>query len=98
MTSIYQSVMDPGKNPLLNLPPQRRFQVMTVLSIMWTTIFVTVAGLWFIWGYLVLGHMLIAAGTLITAATFRSARRAVQTSRDYPRPDGTARHDDVWGA
>lgn len=96
--TVYQSIMDPEKNPLWKLRPQRRFQIMTVLSIMWSTIFVSVAGLWFIWSYLVAGHMLLAAGTLITASTFRAARKETQTFRDHPRSDGTARYDDVWGA
>ena len=98
INTIYRSIMDPSQNPLARLRPQRRFQLMTVLSIMWTTIFVTVAGLWFLWDELILGHMLLAAGTLVTASTFRSARARQATYRDYPRRDGTPRYDDVWGA
>lgn len=97
MKTIYQGIMDPSRNPLWRLRPQRRFQIMTLLSTMWTTIFVSVAGLWFIWDELVLGHMLLAAGTLVTASTFRSVKQEVKTYRDYPRSDGTARYDDVWG-
>ena len=96
--TIYRSVMDPSQNPLSQLRPQHRFQIMTVLSVMWTTIFVTVAGLWFLWDELILGHMLLAAGTLVTASTFRSARAKAQTYRDFSRKDGTPRYDDVWGA
>ena len=98
MNTIYRSIMDPSRNPLSHMRPQRRFQIMTVLSVMWTTIFVSVAGLWFIWDELILGHMLLAAGTLVTASTFRSARVRARTYRDHPRRDGTPRYDDVWGA
>ena len=97
VSTIYRSIMDPSRNPLSQLRPQRRFQIMTVLSVMWTTIFVTVAGLWFIWDELILGHMLLAAGTLMTASTFKSARARAQTYRDHPRGDGTPRYGAVWG-
>jgi hypothetical protein len=47
-------------------------------------------------------HMQLAAGTLVTGATFETARTrpAVRnaTYRDHPAGDGTARYDDVWGA
>lgn len=98
METIYRSIMDPSENPLWRLRPQRRFQLMTVLSIMWTTIFAAVAGLWFIWGEMIIGHMLLAAGTLVTASTFRSAKSEVKSYRDHPREDGTPRYDDVRGA
>ena len=98
MNMIYRSIMDPSRNPLSSLRPQRRFQIMTVLSVMWTTIFVSVAGFWFIWDELILGHLLLATGTLVTASTFKAARARAKTYRDYPRRDGTPRYDDVWGA
>lgn len=95
-------VMNSDLNPLRDLPPARRFQVMTLLSLMWTTIFCLSAGAWFYYGELMIFHMLLAAGTLVTGATFETsrARPAAQKStyRSYPAKDGTARYDDVWGA
>ena len=94
MKKMYRAVMDPKINPLSNLLPQRRFQIMVVLSLMWTTIFSTVSALWFLYDELVLGHLLLAGGTLVTAETFRSARkfaaRQVATQR-LRGPDEPAR-------
>jgi len=89
--------MDSRRNPLRNLAPQRRFQAMSLLALMWTTIVCAGAGLWFWYGELVAAHLLVALGILVTDATFRSARRS-GTYRDHPARDGTARYDDVWGA
>ncbi len=97
MRSIYHSIMDSDRNPLKNLPPVQRFQMMVYLSIMWTTLFCAGAGAWFWYGELILLHVLVAFGVLATGLTFHGASRA-GTYRDHPRHDGTARYDDVWGA
>lgn len=91
-------VMDADRNPLSKMPPIQRFQIMTVLSIMWTTIFCTSIGAWFLYGELVVGHVLALLGIFVTAGVFRSTDRHPKTYRDFPRKDGTARYDDVWGA
>lgn len=97
----FSVVMNSEINPLRNLAPARRFQVMTLLSLMWTTIFCMGAGAWFYYGELMVFHMLLAAGTLVTGATFETARHTATpqpaTYRDHPARDGTARYDDVWG-
>jgi len=90
-------VMDAEKNPLSGLPPIYRFQIMTVLSIMWTTIFCTAIGTWFLYGELVVGHVAVLLGIFVTAGVFRNAGRGSKTYRDFPREDGSARYDDVWG-
>jgi hypothetical protein len=97
MFGWYRTVMDAEKNPLRHLPPAQRFQIMVVLSMMWTAIFCAGAGVWFLYGELVALHVLLALGTLFTGWTF-SAARPVKSYRDYPVRDGTARYDDVWGA
>lgn len=97
MRTIYRLIMDSERNPLRHLPPAQRFQAMVLLSIMWTTIFCAVAGLWFWFGELVVGHLLLALGTLVTGYTFRQAETP-RTYRDHAASDGTARYDDVWGA
>lgn len=96
MKHWYRMIMDPDWNPLNNLLPVQRFQVMVYLSIMWTAIFCAVAGAWAWYGHLLIGHLLIALGLIITAWTFSNARQG-KTQRDYPLNDGTARYDDLWG-
>jgi hypothetical protein len=96
MLSLYRAVMDPNTNPLRNLPPAQRFQAMLFLSIMWTIVFCAAAGTWSWSGGLVIAHVLIALGFLATGLKFHSAN-IVKTYRDYPRRDGTARYDDVYG-
>ena len=97
MLSIYRAIMDSESNPLRDLPPIRRFQVMLFLSLMWTTIFCAGAGAWMWYGELIVLHTLMALGFLVTGVTFHSANQ-VATYRDHPLKDGTARYDDVWGA
>ncbi|MDX1484862.1 MAG: hypothetical protein R3229_10295 [Alphaproteobacteria bacterium] len=97
MVSSYRAVMDSNVNPLRNLAPAQRFQVMLFLSVMWTTIFCASAGAWFWYGELIVLHVLVAFGFLITGLTFQKASR-VTTNRDFPADNGTARYDDVWGA
>ncbi len=105
MTSIYQSVMDPKHNPLNTLPAAQRFQIMTYLSLMWTTIFCVGSGAWLWYGQLVVLHVALAFGFAITGWVFSNARNDnaqlsgnLKTYRDFPRKDGFARYDDVWGA
>ncbi|MBC6439099.1 MAG: hypothetical protein GDA49_01510 [Rhodospirillales bacterium] len=99
--SIYRMVMDPSVNPLRALPPGQRFQLMSTLAMMWTAIFCAATGAWLWYGELIVGHILVAAGFIITGMTFRNAtkgtQRRVATHRDQPAHDGTTRYDDVWG-
>lgn len=97
MYEWYRLLMDSDRNPLNVLPRAQGFQIMVVLSLMWTAIFCTMAGLWFLYEELVILHMLFATGIALTGATFRSANK-LGTYRDHPQRDGTARYDDVWGA
>lgn len=99
MIFLYRAVMDSSINPLKNLLPVQRFQVMTFLAVMWTTIFCAGAGAgaWLWYGELMVAHVLVTLGILITGLTFRRANMAL-SYRDYPAKDGTTRYDDVWGA
>lgn len=96
MWSAYQAVMDSNVNPLRNLPPAQRFQVMALLGTMWTTIFCTGAGAWLWYGELIVFHLLVAGGFLVTGVTFIRAK-STATYRDHKASDGTTRYDDVWG-
>ena len=97
MRDWYRMVMDGDHNPLSALPRAQRFQIMVFLSLMWTSVFCAMAGAWVFYGELLILHLLLASGVLITGMTFRSARQ-LTSYRDQHRQDGTARYDDVWGA
>ena len=75
MLQWYRLIMESDRNPLRNLPPAQRFQLMVFLSVMWTTIFTASTTLWVWYGELMTGHLLLALGTLITGSTFRLASR-----------------------
>ncbi|MBM4223682.1 MAG: hypothetical protein FJ167_02590 [Gammaproteobacteria bacterium] len=90
--------MDSNVNPLRNLPAAQRFQVMAMLGTMWTTVFCAGAGAWLWYGELMVFHLLVACGFLLTGFTFSKAQQqSPATYRDYKANDGTARYDDVWG-
>ncbi len=76
MAHWYDVIMNSKNNPLRNLPPAQRFQLMTFLSIMWTTVFTASTTLWVWYGELLTGHVLLALATLITGSTFRLANKA----------------------
>lgn len=99
MFAIYRAVMDSSVNPLRTLPAAQRFQLMLFLSVMWTNIFCLSAGAWIWYGELIVFHVLVAAGVIITGLVFQQAAMtsAYRTYRHFPLKDGTARYDDVWG-
>jgi hypothetical protein len=90
MRESYELVMDEKKNPLQRLPKAQRFQVMVFLSSMWTTVFCLAIGSYAYWGELILGHVALGSGVLITALTFRTVSK--RTHRDLDQGnDGTAK-------
>ncbi len=98
MLSLYTSIMDSRVNPLRHLPPSQAFQLMVVLSMMWTAIFCASASAWLWYGELLIGHVLFAAGIIVTSLVFRAHQpRMAEGYRAHPKSDGTARYDDVWG-
>ncbi len=72
---IYDLVMNAEKNPLRSLPKYVRFQLMTILSIMWTTVFSIWSGLTYLFGPSVIIHMVLVLGIVFTAEIFRYAKR-----------------------
>ena len=84
MLSLYRAVMDSNVNPLRALHPAQRFQAMTILGVMWTTIFCGAAGAWLWYGELVTLHLFVAAGFLVTGLTFANAAPA-ETTRPLRR-------------
>ena len=96
-TAAFHTVMDSERNPLRALPKAQSFQIMSLLAFMWSTIFSAGIGTWVWFGELVALHMLILVGLLATGWTFTTAVQSMP--RDlYRRSDGTAAHDDIWGA
>ena len=95
MLSVYRAIMDPKTNPLRAVPPVQRFQMMLYLSIMWTTIFCAAAGLWSWYGAIVVVHLLVALGFLVTGLTFyaagRGAKRQLQQRASPTIADGEVR-------
>ena len=100
LTQAYRVIMDDNVNAFRALPRTVRFQLMTVLSFMWSSIFTIWIGSTWILGPTVAAHMLLLAGVVFTAGMFRQARqRTVSYDETFLDPrDGCARHDDVWGA
>ena len=97
-TRIWDPLMDPDKNPLMALPALVRYQIMTVLAMMWSFIFCAMVGWMLLFPYWVVGHiLLLSLGAFITNYTFKMNR--VLTHRDlYRSSDKThALHDDIWG-
>ena len=70
--TTWNTVMNAEHNPLLALPRVTRFQLMTVLAFMWSSIFCISAGL-FIWiPEFVFGHVaLLLLGIFGTGFIFR---------------------------
>ncbi len=96
---FYNFVMDHEKNPLSALPKMVRFQVMMVLSFMWSAVFTIWVGSIMVLGPTVLGHAAILLAVFFTADVFRRARIHAASHRDAMRDprDGTVLYDDVWG-
>jgi hypothetical protein len=71
----YALIMEADRNPLSRLPPAQRFQTMIYLAIMWTTIFCAASGVWLWYGELIVAHLLIVLGFVLTSVTFASVER-----------------------
>ena len=78
MIDTYSVVMDERKNPLQGLPKAQRFQIMTFLSVMWSSLFCLAIGSYAFWGELVVGHVAVAAGVVLTGLTFRQVNQQNQ--------------------
>ena len=78
MRDTYAVIMDESKNPLQGLPKAQRFQIMTFLSVMWSSLFCLAIGSYAYWGELVVGHVAVAAGVVLTGLTFRQVNKQRQ--------------------
>ncbi len=69
-----KAIMDPNRNAFMRLPKTVRFQLMVVLSCIWSAIFCASAGL-LVWlsGYVFAHVVLLAIGVFGTSLAFKSA-------------------------
>ena len=74
----------------------KKYSFRGILVLACAAAFCAAAGAWLWYGELIIGHVLVAFGFLVTGWTFYKADRA-SSYRDQPLKDGTARYDDVWG-
>jgi protein-S-isoprenylcysteine O-methyltransferase Ste14 len=77
LNEIWMSVMDPEKNALMKLPKIVRFQLMMVLSFLWSAIFCVMAGVivWFP-SYVILHVLLVIIGIFGTSWLFKTAKQS----------------------
>lgn len=88
MREWYDVVMDEKVNPLKDLHKPRRFQMMTVLSFMWTVIFCFGFGTWLWFDELMFAHMAVLLGIAMTGLIFYRERRSAARVRREARASG----------
>ena len=71
----YAVVMDDEQNAFALLPKITRFQIMTVLSLMWSAVFTAYVGSYIIYGPTVIAHILVLLAIFFTADEFRRAEK-----------------------
>ena len=74
LKDAYSVVMDSDRNPLMALPRIVRFQIMTILSFMWSIIFTLWTQTMVFFGEYVLGHILLLVGIFATIEVFKRAQ------------------------
>ena len=96
----YAVVMDEEQNAFALLPKVTRFEIMTVLSLMWSVVFTAFIGSHIVFGPTVIAHIVVLLAIFFTADVFRRAEKKIMHHRDAMRNkrDGTAMYDDLWGA
>ena len=77
LSTVWNAVMDPDKNAFVRLPKTVRFQLMVVLSCLWSTIFCVSAGL-LVWlpGYVLAHVVLLLIGIFGTGWAFSQAEKS----------------------
>jgi len=75
LATYWDAVMNPERNPLARLPKVVRFQIMSVLALMWSCIFCASAGL-FMWlpEFYIAHVVLLLLGIFGTGYVFRLHR------------------------
>ena len=96
----YSLIMNPETNALFRLPKIVRFQLMTVLALMWSVIFSVWIGAVSMIGPSMAAHSILLLGVFFTADIFRRSnkgRTLDHRSHYKDQKDGCARYDDLWG-
>lgn len=70
---LFNLVMDPKQNPLKSLPKVVCFQMMTILSYMWSAVFTIWIGSYMALWPTILGHTALIVAIFFTADVFRRA-------------------------
>ena len=80
--NFYSIVMNSSLNPLSKLPKSVRFQIMVLLSWMWSVVFSLWVGSVLAFGASVSVHIILLIGIFFTAEVFRRARKTEDGSGD----------------
>lgn len=72
---MYDVVMNEEKNGFRSLPVYVRFQLMAILSYMWSAIFTIGIGAYSYFQTTVILHLLLIGGIMITSKYFSDARK-----------------------
>lgn len=76
----YESIMNPKKNALKNLPFQVKFMSMQVLAWMWSAVFgIYIVESIYAFGISALVHSLLIVAIIITMAVFDTASRSPES-------------------
>ncbi|MEQ8665160.1 MAG: hypothetical protein RIC16_05490 [Rhodospirillales bacterium] len=100
LRDAYAAVMDESRNPLARLPKIVRFQLMSVLALMWSVVSCVWIGAVSLIGPSMAAHSILLVGVFFTADIFRRTNRHEildHRSRFRDPSDGCARYDDLWG-
>ena len=70
----YNLVMSSDNNGLASLPKIVKFQLMTLLSFMWSIIFTLMVGIYLVLGPTLLLHVLFLIGVYFTSDVFKKVK------------------------
>ena len=73
--NYFNLVMNVDNNALANLPNIVKFQLMTLLSFMWSIIFTLMVGSYLVLGPTLILHILFLLGVFFTSELFRKVKR-----------------------
>ena len=73
--NMYFLLMDSELNGLSKLPNVVKFQLMTILSFMWSIIFTLMLGSFLVLGVTMVLHILFLVGIFFTAEIFKKAKQ-----------------------
>ena len=85
--NLYSIVMNSSLNTLGKLPKSVRFQIMLLLSWMWSSVFSLWVGSVLAFGASIGAHMILLIGIFFTAEAFRRARKIQDNSSNGGEQD-----------